>query len=220
MGNLKNFVTPLHTRTQRDYIGRMMDNKIECMKIAGRYGKDFWDGERRYGYGGYYYDGRWETVARQLIKIYRLQPGASILDVGCGKGYLLYEFKKLLPGARIVGFDISDYAIKNAKDEVRENIFVHRAQDPLNFYDNEFDLIISLTTLHNLLVYELKTSLKEIERVGKNKYISVEAYRNAAELFNLECWALTCASFYTPEEWQWLFDEFGYSGDYEFIYFE
>lgn len=220
MGILHNIVTPLHTRTERDYPGRMMDDKIVCMTVAKQYGQDFWDGDRRYGYGGYRYDGRWEVVARKLIDTYGLQPGASILDVGCGKGFLLYELQKLLPGARVAGFDISEYAIQNAKEEVKDNLFVHRAQEPFPFCDNEFDLVISLTTLHNLKINELKTAFREMERVAKNKYLTVEAYRNDTELFNLECWALTCASFYTPEEWVWLFDEFGYSGDYEFIYFE
>jgi hypothetical protein len=74
--------------------------------------------------------------------------------------------------------------------------------------------------LHNLHLPDLKSALLEMERVGKNKYLVVEAYRTEQELFNLQCWALTCAAFFTPEEWVWLFGEFGYHGDYEFIYFE
>lgn len=217
---LLNIVTAIHTSSKRDYIKRMTDDKIECMKVARRYGKDFWDGERKYGYGGYRYDGRWETVARKLIDQYHLKDGARILDVGCGKAFLLYELKKLLPNATIAGFDISDYAIQNAKEEARKALFVHKAEDPYPFKDKEFDLVISLTTLHNLYVYELDRALQEIERVGKNKYIVVESYRNEEELFNLECWALTCRSFFDPEGWVWLFNETGYTGDYEFIYFE
>ena len=220
MGKLLNIVNKLHKKTKRDYISRMVDNKIECMKKAKEYGKDFWDGERRYGYGGYKYDGRWKSVAEDLIEEYNLKDGCKILDVGCGKGFLLYEFKKLLPNAKVVGFDISKYALQNAKDEIKENLFKHSAQDIYPFGDNEFDLVISLTTLHNLKVYDLKRALQEIERVGKNKYIVVEGYREEAELFNLQCWALTCESFFRPDEWIWLFKEFGYSGDYEFIYFE
>jgi ubiquinone/menaquinone biosynthesis C-methylase UbiE len=119
-----------------------------------------------------------------------------------------------------VGFDISDYAIAQAKEEIRDCLTPYKAQDPYPFGDREFDLVISLTTLHNLQVFELKSALREIERVGKQKFISLEAYRGPAELFNLQCWALTCASFHTPQEWIWLFGEFGYTGDYEFIYFE
>ena len=220
MGRLLSAITPLHKKTKRDYIGRMSEGKAECMKVANRYGKDYWDGERKFGYGGYKYDGRWQVVARKLVETYNLPGNARILDVGCGKGFLLYEFKKLLPKAQITGFDISDYAIKNPKDEVRKNIFKHKAQDIVPFKNKEFDLVISITTLHNLYINELKNSLQEIERVGKNKYIALESYRNEKELFNLQCWALTCKAFFTPEEWAWLFDEFGYRGDYEFIYFE
>ncbi len=220
MGRLLNIVTPLHKKTIRDYIGRMTDNKTECMKIAKKYGREYWDGDRRYGYGGYKYDGRWEAVAGKLIETYRLPDNAKILDVGCGKGFLLYEFKKLLPNCRIKGFDISEYGLKNAKEEIKEQVFQHKAQDDYPFENNAFDLVVSITTLHNLPVFELKMALKEIERVGVNKYIVVEGYRNENELFNLECWALTCECFFNPLEWVWLFHEFGYTGDYEFIYFE
>jgi len=220
MGRLLNVLTPLHKKTERDYIGRMTDSKVECMKVARKYGRDFWDGDRRYGYGGYRYDGRWETVARQLIEVYGLDAKARILDVGCGKGFLLHEFKKLLPQSSVAGFDISPYAIENGKEEIRAFTRIGKAEEPYPFKDREFDLVISITTLHNLRVNSLQSALKEMERVGKNKYLVVESYRDEKELFNLQCWALTCEAFFTPREWTWLFDQFGYSGDYEFIYFE
>lgn len=220
MGKLVRIVTPLHKRTSRDYLSRMNDDKIHCMSVAKKYGRDYWDGDRRYGYGGYHYDGRWATVARKLIKTYHLTNTSKILDVGCGKAFLLFEIKKLLPKCTIAGFDISKYGLANAKTEVKKNLFLHRAQDPYPYKDMEFDLVISLTTLHNLPVYDLANALAEIDRVGKHKYLVVESYRNEAELFNLECWALTCESFYSKREWEWMYDYFGYTGDYEFIYFE
>ena len=220
MGTLRSIVTPLHTRTARDYLARMVDSKVECMQAARRYGAEYWDGDRRYGYGGYRYDGRWKPVAEKLVETYGLRPDAAILDVGCGKGFLLHELQQLLPAARVCGFDLSAYAIANAKEEVRDRLFIHGAQDPYPFADREFDLVISLTTLHNLPLPGLKSALGEIERVGRDKFLVVEAYRSEQELFNLQCWALTCAAFLTPEEWIWLFGEFGYGGDYEFIYFE
>lgn len=221
MGKLVSIVTPLHKKTKRDYLGRMNDDKIRCMKIAKKYGRDYWDGDRRYGYGGYKYDGRWETVARKLIKKYKLTNKSNVLDVGCGKSFLLYEIKKLLPGISIAGFDISGYGLKHAKKEIRKFLFIHRAEDtPYPFKNKEFDLVISLNALHNLPLSKLSRALPEIERVGKKKYLSVESFRNESELFNLQCWALTCEAFFSKEDWIFLFKKFGYTGDYEFIYFE
>ena len=191
MGKLLDIIGMLHKRTKRDYIGRMTDNKIECMKIAKKYGKEYWDGNRRFGYGGFKYDGRWESVAKKLIETYHLPKNAKVLDVDCGKGFLLYEFKKLLPASKIVGFDVSEYAIENAKEEIKQNLFVHRVQDPYPFKNKEFDLVISINMLYNLLIHDFKKALAEIERVGKNKYIAVEGYRDEKELFNLQCWVLT-----------------------------
>jgi len=221
MGELVNYVSSLHTSTSRSYIERMNDNKIDCMIKAKKYGQDYWDGDRRYGYGGYkYLAGRWKPVAEVLIKKYNLTNESSVLDVGCGKAFLLYEMKLLLPKLKISGFDSSKYGIENAKEEIKENLFFHKAQEIYPVKDNEFDLVMSLNTFHNLKIFELQVALKEIQRVGKNGYICLESFRNEKELFNLECWALTCQSFFSPEEWIWIYNHFGYSGDYEFIYFE
>jgi len=220
MGRLLNIVTPLHTRTKRDYLPRMVDNKLEAVEKAKQYGLDYWDGDRRYGYGGYHYDGRWKVVAEQLIATYGLKSDSKILDVGCGKGFLLYELKELLPDAEIVGFDASGYGLEHAKEEIREHLFAYKAQDPYPFGDGHFDLAISLGCFHNLRVFELETALHEFERVARSKYIMLESYRNDRELFNLQCWALTCESFFDTAEWIWLYQHFGYTGDYEFIYFD
>ncbi len=217
---MMSIVTPLHKRTSRKYIERMLDEKVHCMLKAKEYGADYWDGDRRYGYGGYKYDGRWKVVAEKLIDIYNLRADAKILDVGCGKAHLIYELKKLLPQAEIIGFDISEHGIADAPEGIRKNLRIHRAQDPYPFKDGYFDLVISLGCFHNLRIFELETALKEVERVGKNKYIMVESYRNESEQFNLQCWALTCESFFDKGEWIWLYNHFGYTGDYEFIYFE
>ena len=221
MSVLLNIINPLHKQTKRKYIERMVDEKVFCMKKAKEYEYDYWDGDRRFGYGGYkYIENRWTSVAQQLIDIYDLKKNARILDVGCGKAYLLYELKQLLDSPEIVGFDISKHALDNAKEEIRENLFRYNAHNIYPWGDKYFDLVISLGCLHNLKIFELKTTLSEIERVGKNKYIMVESYRNEQELFNLQCWALTCESFYDTASWIWLFKHFNYSGDYEFIYFE
>ena len=221
MGELVNIVTPLHQATTRNYLARMVDEKIHCMEIAQQYGPDYWDGERRYGYGGYrFIPGRWQPVARALIDRYQLSDASSVLDVGCGKGFLLHELKLLLPGLTVAGFDISSQGIGDARSEVRESLFIHRAQDEYPYSDGAFDLVISLGCLHNLRLPELENAIPEIQRVGRAGYIMLESYRNNAELFNLQCWALTAQSFFDVSEWLWLYDQLGYTGDYEFIFFE
>jgi len=221
MGRLLNIVTPLHRMTARKYIDRMIDDKVHCMLKAKEYEYDYWDGDRRYGYGGYkYMPGRWKPVAEALISTYNLTRDSRILDVGCGKAFLLHELKLLLPEATIVGFDISRHGLASAKEEIRGNLLRYRAQDAYPWGDNHFDLVISLGCVHNLRIFELETALREIQRVGRNQYIMVESYRNEQEQFNLQCWALTAESFFDTAEWIWLFNRFGYTGDYEFIYFE
>jgi SAM-dependent methyltransferase len=220
MGQLLNLVTPLHKRTARDYVARMVDDKVHCMLKAKEYELDYWDGDRRYGYGGYRYDGRWKPVAEHLVEHYGLDSDARILDVGCGKAHLLHELKQLLPRAEVTGFDISQHGLADAPEAIRPYLFRYRAQDPYPWGDQHFDLVVSLGCLHNLRVFELETAVREIERVGRHKYVMVESYRNEREQFNLQCWALTAESFFDTAEWIWLYRSFGYTGDYEFIYFE
>ena len=133
---------------------------------------------------------------------------------------MLYELNLLLPELRVEGFDISQHGLASAKEEIRSSLFSHRAQDSYPYEDDTFDLVISLGCFHNLRIFELETALAEVERVGKQGYVMLESYRNELEQFNLQCWALTCESFFDSKEWCWIYDHFGYTGDYEFIYFE
>jgi SAM-dependent methyltransferase len=220
MGRLQQIITPLHTRTSREYLPRMQADKVHCMHRAKQYGQEYWDGDRRYGYGGYVYDGRWRPVAQALIQTYGLDTSSRILDVGCGKGFLLYELQQLLPEVDVKGFDISEYALAFAKPEIKARLFLHDAQKPFPFETNSFDLVFSINTLHNLEIFGLKTALQEMARVGNRQFLCVESYRNEQELFNLQCWALTCEAFFSIHAWQWLFNEFNFPGDYEFIHFE
>ena len=215
------FISPLHKRTKRDYLARVNEfPKAEAARLAKQFGKDYWDGDRKVGYGGMKYDGRWRIVAENMAKHYDLKAGDKILDVGCGKGFLLFDFTQAVPGIEVRGLDISAYGIENAKEEIRPFLQVGNANS-LPFPDHNFDLVISINALHNLYCYDLDKALREIERVGKkNKYLVVESYRNEDEKANLLYWQLTCEAFCTPEEWLWWFRQTGYTGDYSFIYFE
>jgi len=221
---LVDFMSVLHKSTTRDYLARVNDPdypKAKAATLAKQWGYDYWDGDRRINYGGYrYLEGRWEKVARAMVDHYDLPERPRILDIGCGKGFLLFDFLKVLPEAEIHGLDISDYALANSKEEIRDRLVLGNATQ-LPWPDDYFDLVISITTLHNLHNYDLDKALREMERVGKgNKYLCVEAYRTEEEKANLLYWQVTCEAFCTPEDWQWWFQQTSYTGDYSFIYFE
>ena len=215
------FVLKLHRTTKRNYVQRVVEHdKAECATIAKQFGKDYWDGERQYGYGGYSYDGRWLPIAQEMAKHYGIKAGDKILDVGCGKGFLLYEFTQAVSGVEVAGIDISEYGIANAKEEIKSSLQVGNATS-LPYEDNYFDFVVSLGTMHNLANYDCRSALQEIERVGKDKkHVMVESFRNESEMANLLYWQLTCRSFYSPQEWEWFMKESGYSGDYSYIVFE
>jgi len=199
----------------------MVDDKVHCMEKAREYGFDYWDGDRRYGYGGYrYIPGYWKPLAEKLIERYGLTNDSRVLDVGCGKAHLLYELKQLLPGAFVRGFDVSAHGISEAPEAIRPYLYQRGAEERMtHVLPDSFDLVLAMGSLHNLKNWERDIALKEIERVGKQKYLWVESYRNAQEQFNLQCWALTCWAFQTDEEWIWELNRAGYTGDYEFVYF-
>ena len=207
--------------TKRNYLERVIEhNKAECAAVSKQFGRDYWDGDRRYGYGGYNYDGRWRSVAENIANHYNLETGSKILDIGCGKGFLLYEFAQVITGAQVVGIDVSKYAIDNGKEEIQQFLQIGNAT-VLPFEDNTFDLVVSINTLHNLYNFDLKRALQEMERVGKqNKYLVVDSYRTEEEKMNLLYWQITCECFYTPQEWEWFFQESGYTGDYSYIFYE
>jgi SAM-dependent methyltransferase len=210
---LVNFIQDIHKSTKRDYIGRANDNKVICAEIARKFDKRFFDGDRRYGYGGYGDDGRWVKVADKIINRYGLNRYSKVLDIGCGKGFLARDLEQL-SSCHAVGYEISDYCIKNSSIHTEH---FNAGEDKIK---GDYDLIISINTLHNLVLPKLQQALSQITTHSKNAYIVVESYRTVQELHNLQCWSLTAECFFRPEEWQFLFKEWGYKGDWEFIYFE
>ena len=218
------FMGSLHKSTSRDYLARVNDReypKAKAANLAKKFDYDYWDGDRRICYGGYkYIVGRWTKVAESLIHHYKLGNNSKILDIGCGKGFLIYELLKINPSFEVYGFDISDYAIRNSKEEISGKL-TQGCASKLPWQDNFFDLVISINSLHCLSIFKLFSALKEMERVGiKNKYLCVESYRNEVEKANLLFWQVTCECFFTPEEWDWIYKQTGYQGDYSYIYFE
>lgn len=216
-------MSPLHKATRRDYLARVNDPefpKAKAANLAKQWGYDYWDGDRRINYGGYnYIPGRWAPVARLMVEHYGLKPGHKVLDIGCGKGFQLFELTQALPGIEVRGLDISSYAIENAHPEVKHLIDLGTA-DSLPYPDQSFDFVFSINTLHNLHNKELDLALREMERVGKQKYLCVESYRTETEKANLLYWQVTCEQFNAPEDWEWWFEKTAYTGDYSLIFFE
>ena len=218
---IKNFFSTKHNKVVRNYLQRMREEKVKCMQVAKEYGYHYWDGDRKYGYGGYNYIPGYHTdLAKKIIKKYKLNNNSKILDVGCGKGFLAYEIKRIIKSEYIYGTDISTYAKKNALKDFKNNIKIHNLTNKFLYKNNYFDLVVSFNTFHNLHNYDLFNSLKEMERVSKKKYLVVESYRNEKEKMNLLYWQVTCEAFCTPKEWKWWFNKANYKGDFSFIYFK
>jgi len=203
-----------HPKTVRDYDLRAKEKTAEIIAIAKQFGKDFFDGDRKCGYGGYNYDGRWKSVVKRFKDYYNLAANAAILDIGCGKGFMLADFKELMPDSAIAGIDVSKYAIENAMPQVKPYLKLASAEK-LPYPDKSFDLIISINSIHNLPIARLKTALKEIQRVCRgDSYITIDAWRNETERDNLFKWVLTAETMMHVDDWKKLFSETGYTGDY------
>jgi cyclopropane fatty-acyl-phospholipid synthase-like methyltransferase len=196
---------PIRTREQAKPLQR---------EIARQFGREYFDGERTQGYGGYRYDGRWIPIAKRMQEFYGLAPGQKILDVGCAKGFLLHDLLQVIPGVRITGVDISAYALEHAMDDVRPFVVIASA-DRLPFVDRAFDLVISINTIHNLELNRCRQAIQEMERVSRaHKYVQVDSFLTEEQRENFERWQLTALTYFAPDGWRRLFRELGYAGDY------
>lgn len=204
-----------YPKTKRNVDERGATKTEEDRAVARQFGKDFFDGDRRHGYGGFSYQARfWQPVIPTFQSHWDLTPSSSVLDVGCGKGFMLYDFQKLIPGITVKGVDISEYAIENAMPEMKPHLQVANATK-LPFANKSFDVVISINTVHNLERDELAVALQEIERVSRGKsYVTVDAYRTEEEKRRMYNWNLTARTIMSVDEWENFFQDVGYTGDY------
>jgi 2-polyprenyl-3-methyl-5-hydroxy-6-metoxy-1,4-benzoquinol methylase len=216
----RNWIQHQHNATVRNYAQRSIDNKVHCMRVARQFDYNFFDGDRRYGYGGYtYIKGRWTSLASSLIHAYKLTAGSTILDIGCGKGFLLDELQRQVPGVITEGIDISRYAVENSMDSV-SNIHVGDAAKLNEFAQrSNYDLVVSINTIHNLSLRDVHASLRTIANISTDAYIVVEAYRDVETQHNMYCWALTAKTLMSEDDWIFTMEKSGYSKDFEFISF-
>lgn len=204
-----------YPQAKRNLEERAAERTEEDRAVARRFDQEFFDGDRKYGYGGFSYQSRfWEPVVPTFKEKYNLSADSKVLDVGCAKGFMMYDFQRLIPGITVKGIDVSEYAVENAKEEVKEHIQVADARK-LPFEDNSFDLVISINTIHNLNREDCKIALQEIERVSKaHKFLTVDAYRNDDEKVRMDMWNLTALTYMRVDQWEDFFKEAGYTGDY------
>lgn len=203
-----------YPKTKRNVEERGLEKTEEDRRVGRMFGKDYFDGDRRFGYGGYNYNARfWQPVVPTFQDYYGIQAGTKILDVGCAKGFMMHDFATLIPGVEIKGMDISQYAVDNALEDVKPLIIQGNATH-LPFEDKSFDLVICINTVHNLPIDECKQALREIERVGTSAFVTMDAYRTPEEKKRMDAWNLTALTYMSVDEWKALFKEVGYTGDY------
>ena len=201
-------------KTARDIESRKLNKDIN-RELALRFGYEYFDGTREQGYGGYYYDGRWENVVKDIMSYYNLDNNSKILDIGCAKGFLIYDFKELFPQTEVWGVDISKYAIDRVDKSISNNVVIANAKE-LPFESNYFDLVVSINSLHNILnVNETIDALSEIQRVTKKySFVSLGAYENNQERKIIDEWAVVATTYVNEKDWLKIFNKAGYEGDY------
>ena len=204
-----------YPKAKRDLTARLESKSEESRAIGRKFGFDYFDGDRNHGYGGFSYNSRfWQPVIPTIVETYQITNQSKVLDVGCAKGFFLYDLKQAFPEISIKGIDISEYAISHSLPEVKQELQVGNATG-LPFADSTFDFVMSINTVHNLNRSDCAKSLQEIERVTKgNSFITVDAYRNDEEKARMEAWNLTALTMMSVDEWKDFFLEVGYSGDY------
>jgi len=204
-----------YPKAKRNVKARGLEKTEKDREIARRFGKEFFDGDRSHGYGGFSYNPRfWTPVIPTFKDYFSLSSNSSLLDIGCAKGFMLYDISKNIPGISISGIDVSEYAITNSIKDIKGNLQVADARN-LPFDDKSFDVVISINTIHNLEIEDLTLALSEIERVSRGKsFITVDAYNSSEEKERMDAWNLTAKTIMSVDEWVTFFKDVGYTGDY------
>ncbi len=204
-----------YPKAKRNLDERAASKTEEDRAVARKFGKEFFDGERRHGYGGFSYNPRfWQPVVPTFVDYWSLGAASSVLDVGCAKGFMLHDLKELIPGIVVKGIDVSEYAIEHALAAVREDVQVADARS-LPFEDNSFDVVVAINTVHNLERADCIRALREIERVSRGRsFVTVDAFRDEQEMQRMFAWNLTAKTILSVDDWVELFAEASYSGDY------
>lgn len=207
-------------RSRRNVTARQTAKTPEIIAISKKFGQEYFDGPREYGYGGYRYDGRWIPIAEDIVAHFGLKPGDRVLDVGCAKGFLVKDLMKVCPGLEVFGVDVSEYALMHCEPEVIGRLHLGNCEH-LPFPDNSFAAVLSINTIHNCNRAGVIQSLKEIQRLSSGRaYVQVDSYLNEEQKALFLDWVLTANFHDYPDKWREVFAEAGYTGDYNWTIVE
>lgn len=209
---LEGYPQPTATRKVGKNI-RTIKNRI----ISGYRDKNFFDGDRNFGYGGFKYDGRWQKVAKKIVDEYNLSLDSSFLQFNCEKGFLVNDVKSVLPKARVHGLETSDYALSTAMDNIKKNLKKVNNYYDLDIRDNSYDFIIAIGVVYTYSLSDAIKCLKEIERIGKGKsFITLASYTNEEDYWLFKDWTVIGTTILKKEEWIEVLNHANYTGDYFF----
>lgn len=176
----------------------------------------FFDGERKFGYGGFSYDDRNQIVAKNLVSYYRLGENSKVLQVQCEKGFLLYELQKMNSSFYLLGTETSNYAIKNKVKDLKCPILSLK-DHVLPFSVNDFDLIVVIGFAYTLQLRHFSQFIKQCNSIGKNIFLTLATYETPSDFFVMRKWSLLGNLIFSKEEWFQLLDQLNFNGDVQFI---
>ena len=201
-------------KTKRRNVSK--SRNIENKFIAWKLDKEYYDGKRINGYGGFYYDGRWKILLKKIIRIYKLNKKLKVLEIGCKKGFLLYDLSLLIPGIKLYGIENHKYPLTKIKKSFKKKIYNLPYYELKAFKNKEFDLVIAFNSIYMQNLGDIIKTLKEIKRVSSHSYISLASYTNRADREKFLDWTLLGTTILKKKEWKTIFDLIGYTGDYYF----
>ncbi len=202
-------------KIKRDTKLRAKTKTNEQKEKALKFGWEYFD-KKGICYNGYTYDGRWKQVVKKFIDFYKLKKNDKILDLGCAKGYLLYDFFYEMPSLNLYGIDISRYALSCCPPEIKKSVKYGNAKNLSMFPDNYFDLVISINTIHSFkTIKETEKAVSEIQRVSKGRsYIVADSYKNSYEKKRMEEWQVAGHIVISENQWFEIFKKTNFTGDY------
>ena len=210
-----NLLKSYPTNKIKRYVGRGI-RTIDHRILASLREKDFFDGDRNCGYGGFYYDGRWESVAKEIIKKYKLKRNSKFLQISAEKGFLMYDILKLNPNIRVYGLETSNYAISKSLIKVRNKIKKVKEYSNLKI-NKKFDFVLALGVIYTMTLGDAIKCLKFIQKVARgNSFITLATYNNDIDYWLFKDWTVLGTTLLKRKDWKKVLKYAGYTGDFFF----